>query len=204
MTLDVIRRRLHNQLLSQTECTEPAQVVEQFGAVQAQDYAGAKWALGQRLRNGTTDAALDKAFNEGKILRTHVMRPTWHFVTPADIRWMLALTAPRVLSLLAYGDRLLGLDKTALKQSNAVLAKALKGGRQLMRSELKPILQKNGFHTEGLHLGHLLIHAELDGVICSGGKRGKQFTYALLDERAPQAKSLEREEALAELTKRYF
>jgi hypothetical protein len=80
MTLDIVRYRLHNQFLSQTNCTSPVQVVEQLGAVQSQDYAGAKWALAQRVKDTTTDAAIDKAFNEGKILRTHVMRPTWHFV----------------------------------------------------------------------------------------------------------------------------
>ncbi len=203
MTLDIIRHRLHNQLLSQTKCTEPAQIVEWFGAVQAQDYAGAKWALGQRLENAS-DAAIEKAFDEGKILRTHVMRPTWHFVTPADIRWMLQLTAPRILGFIAFMDRQFGLDKADFKRSNAILAKALQGGKQLMRAELGAILQRNGFQTNANRLGHLLMHAELDGIVCSGGKQGKQFTYALLDERAPQAKMLEREEALAELTRRYF
>ena len=203
MTLDIICQRLHNQLLSQTKYTQPDQVVEWLGAVQAQDYAGAKWALGLRLKTAT-DGAIEKAFSEGRILRTHVMRPTWHFVTPADIRWMLALTAPRVLPHLTYGDRQLGLDKTILKRSNTILAKALKGGKQLMRSELEPILQRGGVNTDGLRFIHLLMHAELDGIVCSGGRRGKQFTYALLDERAPQAKTLGRDEALAKLTRRYF
>ncbi len=203
MTLDIIRGRLHNQHLSQTKCTEPAQVVEWFGAVQAQDYAGAKWALGQRLENAT-GGTIEEAFNQGRILRTHVMRPTWHFVTPQDIRWMLTLTAPRVRSVLAFMDRQLGLDQAAFRRSSAILAKALKGGRQLTRSEIAPILQRSGFRTDGNRLGHLLIHAELDGIVCSGGRQGKQFTYALLEERAPQAQTLGREEALAELTKRYF
>ncbi len=203
MTLDILRQRLHNQLLSQTKCTQPAQIVEWFGAVQAQDYAGAKWALGQRLENAT-DAAIEKAFNAGTILRTHVMRPTWHFVTPADIRWMLQFTAPRVLAFIAFMDRQFGLDKAAFRRSNTVLTKALQGGKQLMRIELGAILQRNGFQTNANRLGHLLMHAELDGVICSGGKQGKQFTYALLEERAPQAKTLEHEEALAELARRYF
>lgn len=203
MPLDMICRRLHNQLLSQTKYTRPDQVVEWLGAVQAQDYGGAKWALGLRLKE-VTDQAIEQAFSEGTILRTHVMRPTWHFVTPADIRWMLALTAPRVLPHLAYGDRQLGLDQTTVKRSNTVLAKALQGGKQLMRTELESVFQKNGILTAGLRFTHLLIHAELDGIVCSGARRGKQFTYALLDERAPQANTLERDEALAELTRRYF
>ena len=97
MALDIVRQRLHNQFLSHPDFTEPSQVVETLGAVQSQDYSGGKWALGLRM-NGATDAAIDQAFNEGKILRTHILRPTWHFVAPQDIRWMLKLTAPRVVT----------------------------------------------------------------------------------------------------------
>ena len=204
MTLDIPRYRLHNQFLSRTDFTEPSQVVESLGAVQSQDYAGAKWALAQRLRNTPTDAAIEKAFNEGKILRTHVMRPTWHFVTPTDIRWMLELTAPRIKIAMAHMDRQLELDKSTLKKSNATLKKALQGNEQLTRSELAPILKKAGISIEGYRMGQLMGHAELDQVICSGGRKGKQFTYALLEERAPHAKSLAREDALVELTRRYF
>jgi len=203
MTLDIIQRRLHNQLLSQTKFFRPSQVVAWLGAVQSQDYAGAKWAVAQRT-NGLTDTAIEQAFDKGEILRTHVMRPTWHFVTPADIRWMLELTAPRVRAAMASMNHQLGLDTAIFKKSNAVLAKALRGNKHLTRSELGKILQKSGVPVDGLRLGHLMGRAELDGVICSGARRGKQHTYALLEERAPQAKTLERDEALAELTKRYF
>ena len=203
MTLDILQQRLHNQLLSQTKFTQPSQVVAWLGAVQSQDYAGAKWALAQRT-NGLTDAAIEQAFARGEILRTHVLRPTWHFVTPVDIHWMLALTAPRVRAAMAYMNRQLGLDTAIFEKSNAALTKALQGNKQLTRSELGQILQKAGIPVDGLHLGHLMGRAELDGIICSGARRGKQHTYALLEERAPQAKSLEPDEALAELTKRYF
>jgi hypothetical protein len=175
-----------------------------LGAVQAQDYAGAKWALGLRLRVATDDT-VDQAFANGSILRTHVMRPTWHFVTPADIRWMLALTAPRVHVVNAYMYRKLELDSAIFNRSNAALAKALEGHRQLTRDELRVVLHKAGIATDGeLRMGYLMMRAELDGIVCSGARRGKQFTYALVDERAPQVKALEREEALAELAGRYF
>jgi hypothetical protein len=203
MTLDILRQRLHNQLLSQTKFTQPSQVVAWLGAVQSQDYAGAKWAVAQRTK-GLTDAEIEQAFADGEILRTHVLRPTWHFVTPVDIRWMLALTAPRVLMLLAYLDRQLEVDKNLIGQTNEILAKALEERKQSTRAELAAVIQRNGIKTDGLRLGNFIMHAELDGIICSGARRGKQFTYALLEERAPQAKTLEREEALAELTKRYF
>ncbi len=173
-----------------------------MGAIQSQDYGMAKWAIGLRLP-GSDDTIVEKAFNEGKILRTHVLRPTWHFVTPNDIRWMLDLTAPRILSSLAHNDRHLSLDKKTLKKTNDVLAKALEGGKQLTRDEVRTVLQRAKIDTSGLRFMHLLEHAELDRVICSGPRKENQFTYALFDERA-SPKSMERDEALAELTKRFF
>ena len=202
--LDIATQRLHNQKLSRTTFKQPEQVVAWLGVVQAQDYAAAKWAVAQRTK-GITDASMDQALADGTILRTHILRPTWHFVTPADIRWMLALTAPRILALSATYFRKLELDKTTFKRSNNVLTKALQGGNQLTRAELTSTLKKNGvFSDDLLRFTYLMIRAELDGIICSGARRGKQFTYALLDERAPLTKALERDEALAELAKRYF
>lgn len=200
---EIAHLRLHNQGLSKLRFADPSDVVTQLGAVQAQDYAGAKWALGQRIQNAT-DATLDQSFNRGEILRTHVLRPTWHFVTPADIRWILMLTAPRVHAANAYMYRKLELDKVTLKKSNAALEKALQGGKQLTRSELAIVFRKAGIIADGLRLGYLSAYAELEGLICSGPRRGKQFTYALLEERAPNVNPLKHTEALAEIVRRYF
>ena len=132
------------------------------------------------------------------------MRPTWHFVTPADIRWLLELTAPRVNQANAYMYRKLELDDALFRRSNAAIARALEGGRHLTRAELASVLAQAGIVAEGMRLGYIVHRAELDAIVCSGPRRGKQFTYALLDERAPQARRLARDEALAELTGRYF
>ncbi|HXV42170.1 MAG TPA: winged helix DNA-binding domain-containing protein [Anaerolineae bacterium] len=201
--LEIIHRRLNNQHLAGAAFEKPEVVVAWQGAVQAQDYAGAKWAVGQRVQ-GADDAAVEQAFTAGAILRTHVMRPTWHFVAPQDIRWLLALTAPRVHAVNAYMYRQLELDDTLFRRSNTAIAQALEGDQYLTRAELGAVLAQAGIVAEGMRLGYILHRAELDAVVCSGPRRGKQFTYALLDERAPQAKTLERDEALAELTKRYF
>jgi hypothetical protein len=123
-SLDIAHQRLLNQHVARATFKRPDDVVGWLGAVQAQDYAGAKWALGLRLR-GATDDDVDQAFAKGSILRTHVLRPTWHFVLPADIRWMLALTAPRVHVVNAYMYRKLELDSAIFNRSNAALAKAL-------------------------------------------------------------------------------
>src|SRR6185503_16374411 len=114
-------------------------VVRWLTAVQSQDFSGAKWAIAQRLDNAT-DRNINQLFNDGKILRTHILRPTWHFVTPADIRWMLKLTAPRVAAVSAYAFRKLELDSKVFKRSNAVIAKSLGGGNHLTREELQQAL----------------------------------------------------------------
>ena len=201
--MNIAQQRLYNQRLTSPTFDTAQEVVAWLGAVQAQDYAGAKWALGQRMKTAT-ESMLDKDFNEGRILRTHLMRPTWHFVAPQDIRWLLMLTAPRVHTVNAFMYRQSALDKGTFKKSNATLEKALKGNNYLTRTELAAVLDKAGITADGFRLSYIMMYAELEGLICSGPRKGKQFTYALLEERVPQAKSLTREEALAELTKRYF
>jgi len=202
--LNIPLQRLSNQRLSHTEFTNPVEVVQWLGAVQSQDYTGARWAVGLRM-HGMDDAAIDKLFNDGAILRTHVPRPTWHFIASEDIRWMLMLLGPRVHQASAYMYRTNGLDDALFSRSNETMAKALQGGKQLTREELALELRSVGIESvEGFRLTYLVMYAELTRVICSGAKRGKQYTYALLDERAPNAKTMSRDEALAELTKRYF
>jgi hypothetical protein len=201
---DVPHIRLHNLQISRTALTTPAEMVRRLGAVQSQDYAGAKWSLGMRLRP-TTDTVIDTAFNDGYILRTHVLRPTWHFVMPDDIRWLLALTAPRVHQVNAGMYRRVGMDSATLKHSIDAIIKLLEGGRQLTRDELRDALTKVGIPAEGVQrMAYILMNAELEAVVCSGPRRGKQFTYMLLDERAPNAPAMARDEALGELTRRYF
>jgi hypothetical protein len=202
-TLDIAQQRLHNQRLVGPRCQRPEDAVRWLGAVQSQDYAGAKWALAQRTK-GATDAALDDLFAAGAILRTHVLRPTWHFVLPDDIRWLLALTAPRVQAATASYYRRLELDEPLLRRCHALLAAALQGGKHLTRRELGEALRAGGVALDAPRLGFVTMHAELEALICSGPRRGKQFTYALLAERAPEARTLDRDEALAELTGRYF
>ena len=176
-------------------------MVEHLLAVQSQDYLGAKWALAQRTPE-LADAAVQQAFLEGKILRTHVLRPTWHFVSPRDIRWLLALTAPRVHALNAYYYRQHGLDKKLMQRANERIRRALSGGQQLTRDELGRELD-GGSRMAGDRLASFMMQAELDGLICSGAMRGKQHTYALLEERVAPGPLLARDEALAELARRY-
>jgi hypothetical protein len=202
-TLDVAAERLRHQRLMRTRLGDPAGVVRWLGAVQAQEYPSAKWGLGLR-GTGFGDADVEAAFTRGAILRTHLLRPTWHFVTDADIRWMLALTGPRVQAVCASYYRKMEIDRPLFARSEKAIERALRDGRSLTRPELGDVLGRAGIEARTQRLGFFMIHAELEGVICSGPRRGKAFTYALLEERVPVATRLSADEALAELTRRYF
>ena len=182
----------------------PEAVVHWLGAVQSQDFGPAKWSIAQRMVGSITDAAIDRAFDAGRILRTHALRPTWHFVTPEDIRWIIDVTGPRIHALSAFMYRTTGLDESVRARSNEIIGDALAGGRHLTRSELRTEIDRAGIPTDGFRMGYLMMHAEVTQLVCSGALRGKSQTYALLDERAPQARRLTRDEALAELARRYF
>jgi hypothetical protein len=202
--LTLLAQRLYSHHLNDPVFETPAEVVRWYGAVQAQEYLDTKWSLHQRMKGGTHEM-IEQAFNEGLILRTHVMRPTWHFVAPEDLRWLLMLTGPRVQAINRHYNRQTELDEGLLAKGAETMAQALQGGNFLTRPELAKILaEKAGLVASGMRLSYLVMNAELEGVICSGPRRGKQFTYALLEERVPAAPTLTREEALAELVRRYF
>jgi hypothetical protein len=197
-------RRLRNQHLLKTNHKDPVEVLKSLVAVQAQDFYGAKWALGQRTEN-CSDEKVEQAFAAGRILRLHVLRPTWHFVAPDDIRWLVQLTAPRINTFSSHYYRKAGLDEKVFRRTNEVLIKALQGGRQLTRSELREAVARAGIEPgDSMRFGYIMHRSELDGLVCSGARKGNQFTYALVAERAPRARTLERDEALGELTLRYF
>jgi hypothetical protein len=195
--------RLRNQRLAGRGLDDPAAIVAWLGAVQSQDYTGAKWGLAQR-GHGITDRAIDEAFDAGRILRTHMMRPTWHFVSPDDIRWIQSLTAPRVHAANGSICRTLELDAKTLATSRRTIERALTKEEALTRAELQIALRRAGIEAEGHRLAYVVMDAELEQLICSGPRRSKQFTYALVDRRAPRARGLGRDEALLELTRRYF
>jgi hypothetical protein len=200
---ELLDRRLHNQRLTHP-ARKPEAVVRELVAMQAQEYAMAKWAIGLRMDAGATDDDVQCAFDAGRILRTHVMRPTWHFVAPADIRWLLELTAPRVHQANAFTYRQVELDAKHFKRGDATIVSALRDGGFLTREALQAALAKSKLRASGTRLAALVMHAELEGLICSGPRVGRKFTYALMEDRVPAMRHLKRDEALAELARRYF
>lgn len=201
--VEISTRRLLNQQVARPKFGSAQDLVSWMGAIQAQDYGMAKWALGMRL-SGFTEALVDKALDAGDILRTHLLRPTWHLVASRDIRWLLQLTAPQVQARLRSRQKELGLTPEILSRSRKIIEKALAAGDHLTRADLVLAFQRGRLGADGQRAAHLLVAAELDGLICSGRKKGKKQTYALLEARVPRARKLNREEALARLARKYF
>jgi len=194
--------RIDRQLISRPRFAAPAEVVAWFGAMQAQDYRAALWALGLRTP-GATEATIEAAIAEGDVIRTHVFRGTWQFVAREDLRWMLDLVGSRLIASWTPGFRRHGLDARTLGRCAELWAKALAGGRHLTRPEMAAVLTR-GRIAAASRLSYILGYAEMAGVIASGGRRGKQPTWALLDDRVPASRPVARDEALAELARRYF
>lgn len=222
-TTDLLSARMGSQGIADARFADAESLLAWMGCVQAQDFGQAKWAVGMRCggvglgarvsaaratgssaAGPLTEAEVDAAFNEGRLLRTHVLRPTWHFVLPADIGWMLRLTGPRVKNFCRPYHRQLGIDAAALKRSKKIMTRAMEGGAALTRVELAALLRAAKMDTSDIRMNFLLMDAELDGLICSGARKGNQFTYTLLEERAPGQLDLDGDAALAELTRRYF
>jgi hypothetical protein len=201
--IDIPRLRLANQHISQPTLNDPADVVAMLGAVQAQDYNAALWAIGLRM-TGATEKEVERAVAERKIVRTWPMRRTIHFVAAADVRWMLELLTPRVLAASARNAALVGLDEATFKRCRKLLARALEGGKQLRRDAMYRVLERDGIETTNYRGLHILCRLSQEGLLCFAARDGKQPTFALLDEWVPDARTMPRDEALAELARRYF
>ncbi len=176
-----------------------AEVVRHLGAVQAQLHDMALWAVGRRT-TGLGLAELRQAFERGQFLRTHLLRPTWHFVDPDDIAWLLALTAPRIERLLVAGNKGLGLTEDHVQRGSETILAALSAGDALTRAELAALLAEAGLPHQGQALGNLVMHAEINALIVNGPMRGKQHTYVPL---VPRPVSQTRDELLAVVAVRY-
>jgi hypothetical protein len=201
-SLDLARQRLSSQHLTTPTFERPGALVQWMGAVQAQDYLGALWAVGLRVAHAT-EGAIEQALADRTIIRTWPMRGTLHFVAAADVRWMLELLTPRIVAGSAWRLKQLDLDDAVIARSKELFINALHGGKQLTRDALYNALEAGGVATGGGRGLHLLGQLAQSGIICFGAREGKQHTFALLDEWAPGARSMERDAALAELARRY-
>jgi len=196
-------RRIASQKISPRHAVSVKDALGWMCAVQAQDYGMARWGLALRAAHASA-AAVDAAIDRGDVLRTHILRPTWHFVGGGDIYWLLDFSARRILAGMKSRLEQLELDRATLNRSAAIMEKALAGGNSLTREELLDIVRNAGISTVSNRGSHILAWAELHQLICSGPSRRGKRTYALLPERVPEARRMSREESLAALTRRYF
>ena len=200
---DITHARLLSHQIAGTKFKSQKEIVGWMGAMQAQDFNMAKWAIGLRL-NKATHAIIDAAIDSGEIIRTHLLRPTWHFVSAEDIYWMIGLTAPRIKSSMKGRNKQLELTDKIFEKSFTIIEKTLRDGNHLTRKELVSKLNKAKIATDNNRSSHILFSAELEGIICSGKMIGKQTSYALINERIPKTKVVKKEEALFMLAKKYF
>jgi hypothetical protein len=198
---EVLRRRIATQRLAGNPLSTATEVVRLLTCVQSQEWAHAFWSLGMRTA-GLTHADVQAEFDDGRILRTHILRPTWHLVAAEDIRWILAATSPRVQQTNQTIYRREGLDQATLDRGAESIADLLRGGNHLSRPQLADALAETGLVAERFTLAYVIMNAELEGVICSGPLRGAQHTYALLEERAPRSAAPSSD--LGELARRFF
>lgn len=204
MTLNEIANlRLINQQVASSKYTTAGELVSWMGAMQAQDLSMAKWAVGLRVP-GSDVKSIDAAIENGEILRTHALRPTWHFVSPADIHWMLDLSAQRIKTAMKSMDKILKLDDAVFSTSNSIIENAFKENHELSREAIVERLVANNISTSENRVSHILMRAEMERIICSGTSNGNRQTYALLSRRAPRTSTLNRDEALAKLAFTYF
>jgi hypothetical protein len=196
--------RLDAQRISATTFTRPAEVVAWLGAVQAQDYLGALWAVGLRLKEAR-EKDIEGALADRSIVRTWPMRRTLHFVAAADVRWMIDLLGPRLIVGAAGRLRALGIDDPTIGRARRVLLKRLAGGTALARAEVYQVLERNKISVADQRGIHILWRLAQEGLLCFGPREGKKQTFVLLDEWLPgERQRWAREEALAELARRYF
>lgn len=200
---EIANIRLFSQQIAGTKFKSVKEIVGWMGAMQAQDYIMCKWAVGVRLPN-STDKLAESAIDNGEVIRTHLLRPTWHLVSSDDIYWMLELTAPQIKAVVKFRDKALELTEKIYTKSNNILEKLLRDGHSLLRDELKAHFEKAKIATDENRMSHLLLRAELDGIICNGQSNKGKPTYSLLEERVPKTKRLTKEEALAKLGEKYF
>jgi predicted RNA-binding protein with PIN domain len=200
---DIPGTRLTSQHISSRKYKTVKVLINYMGAIQAQDYLMSKWAIGVRLEN-SSEKIINEAIDKGEILRTHLLRPTWHFVSSENIYWMLELTASRIKQSMSSRNRELDLTREVFKKSNRIIRDVLKGNNHLTREELIVILNKAKIKTDKNRASHLFAEAELSGIICSGKTKGNKHTYALLEERVSMTQAYYREKSLSKLARIYF
>jgi len=200
---DISILRFKNQQLAGSKFNTAKDIAGWMGALQAQDFKMSKWAFGIRLID-SKEATINKAIDSGEIIRTHLLRPTWHFASSKDVLWILELSTAQIKVSVKFRDKQLGLSETIFGKSNSVIEKSFRNGKHLTREELISQLIRANINVADNRASHLLLRAEMDRIICSGRLKDGKQTYTLLSEWVTKTKPFYRDEALKELAQRFF
>ena len=204
---NIARLRFANQRLTGPPLTSPVEVVRWFGAIQSQDLPASLYAIGLRMSH-PTEANVERALAEGSIVRSWSMRRTIHCMAAEDVRWMIRMLAPRGIARMKPYHRSMKITDNELRRAGNVFESALARGARLTRTELYERLKAEGVVTKAPdmpeHGLHLLVHWAQAGLICLAARRGKQPTFALLDDWTPRGRDLSGDDALRELAAIYF
>lgn len=202
-TSELLNIRLYNQLLTTHSLKEPQEIVSWMGAMQSQSLDLAKWAIGTRLENKTV-ADIDETLNTGKVIRTHILRPTWHFVSAEDIHWMYDLSNPRLKPIYQSYARMIQVEEEFIYRTIPFLEGMLQGGNHFTKQEITEALACRNIVCDINALNQVINYAEMEGIVVNGRLKGKQQTFTLLEEFAPCKQKLHKEEALERLARKFF
>lgn len=199
----LLQIRLHNQLLAGKNTKQPHEIVAHMGAMQSQNFDLARWAIGVRSQDLTLQK-VEKEIHNGKIIRTHILRPTWHFIAAGDYHWMIALSGPRIKPAFEGYCKMVGAEANTIRKHFSVVEKVL-AGKHLTRQEITEHLNGNGIKADASLTGLIMSMAEIEGWVCSGKPKGNKQTYAFTEERIPQKSSpISKEESSDRLARRFF
>lgn len=195
MYASLLAQRLNAQLLTDHDIQTPQALVQKMGAMQAQHFEMVHWAIGMRLQPGQgqgngqlankhknasmTQKEIQLAINKGEIVRTHALRPTWHFLAGEDLLWILALTGPAIKKVIFSRDKHLGIIEKEYAQSDKVIHRILDDQAYLTRQELIAGLVEAGLTMDEYRSNHYIMHAELNGIICGGPVKNGKHSYSL-------------------------
>lgn len=200
---ELLNIRLYNHLLLTHEIKEPHEIVSGMGAMQSQTLDMAKWAIGVRLEDNNVKD-IDKALDMGKVIRTHILRPTWHFVSADDIYWMHGLSSPRLRPVYRSYAKASGADESLIRRAVPLVEKALEGGNHLTRQEIGIALLEQDLQLDDRTLHLSISYAETEGIVVNGRQKGNKQTFTLLEEWVPRQKTISEEESLERLARKFF
>jgi hypothetical protein len=194
--------RLIQQGITHAEIHTPLEIIKNLGAMQGQDYHGSLWAIG--LRTGLTQREVIKHIEKREIIRTWPQRGTLHFVPPNDSKWMVGLSAERLVKGAARRREQLGIDDETFLSSEKILRRAFLKEKLLSRPKILKFLEEGGISVSDGRGYHILWYLAQIGILLIAEMDGKQQTFGLLEVLFPEAKLLGRPDAIKLLAKRYF